>query len=270
MTGESVTIGVRRRRTVGPLGPPVFDLLRELVVRDVRLRYRRSMLGIAWSQLVPLSMIAMFSFVFNGVVPLHIKNYPSFVFTGLLAWIWFQSGLTAATSSVVDNRDLVRQPAFPLDVLPPVAIAGQLVNYLLALPVLFVFVAVTTGRIPITAIALPAILAIQFIIMLGPSYLLSALNVRFRDVGHLVGIITLLMFYATPVFYDASNAPSRFHLVFQLNPMSHLVESYRDSLLYGRWPRVGPLLAIGLAGAAFVVIFRRVFLSQSRVFVQEL
>lgn len=246
------------------------ELFRELVTRDVKLRYRRSLLGVAWSQLAPLAMIGVFSFVFTGVVPLHIPNYPSFVFTGLLAWLWFQSGLMAATASVAGNRDLVRQPGFPVAVLPAVSIASELITYLLALPVLLIVVGAGTGRVPPTVVALPAILAAQFVLMLGPAYVLSAFNVTFRDVGHLTGIVMLVLFYATPIFYDASAGPERFRLVYEFNPMARLVGAYRDAVLYGRWPNATSLLVVTVAASALAFAGRRVFLWRSRRFAQEL
>ncbi len=246
------------------------ELLRALVRRDVTLRYRRSLLGLAWSQIAPLSMIVVFSVVFTGVVSLGIPDYPAFVFTGLLAWLWFQSGLVAATSSVVDNRDLIRQPGFPATVLPAVAIASQLVTFALSLPALLIVVGLWTGRIPPTVVALPLIAGVQFVVTLGPAYVLAAFNVTFRDVGHLIGILTMLLFYATPVFYDASGAPDRFRLLYELNPMARLIAAYRDAVLYGRWPDLLPLFVLAAVGASIAFVARRVFLARSRTFVQEL
>jgi lipopolysaccharide transport system permease protein len=244
------------------------DLVWELVARDVKLRYRRSVLGILWSQLAPLSMIAIFSFVFGHILPLKIPNYPAFLFVGLLAWIWFQTSLLAGTQSVTGSRDLVRQPGFPVPLLPVVAIGSGLINYLLALPVMLVWIGVTTGRVPLTAISLPAILAAQFLVVLGPAYILSAIQVTFRDIGHIVEIVLLPLFYATPIFY--THYPQRFHLVYDLNPLARLMTAYRSALLEGRWPNGGMLAIVSLIGAAVAVLGYFVFARRSRRFAEEL
>ena len=116
------------------------DLLYELVGRDMKLRYKRSMLGIVWSLLNPLAQLLVFMFVFRLVLPLDIPNYPLFVFTGLLVWTWFQSALLQATDSIVANPDLIRRPGFPMPVLPIVTITTHLIHFLLALPILLIFI----------------------------------------------------------------------------------------------------------------------------------
>lgn len=244
------------------------DLVWELVARDVKLRYRRSVLGIAWSQIAPLAMIAVLSFVFAHAVHLGIPNYPAFLFAGLLPWIWFQSSLLAGTSSVVGGRDLIRQPGFHAALLPVVAIGTSLVNYLLALPVMFIWIGVTTGKVAPTAVALPAIVAIQFLLTLGPAFVLAAINVSFRDVAHIVEIVLLPLFYATPVVYK--QPPHSLHLVFQLNPIAHLMSAYRAALLEGRWPNGGSLAVLFAIGVSLTVVGGWVFERMSHRFVAEL
>jgi lipopolysaccharide transport system permease protein len=244
------------------------DLVRELVARDVKLRYRRSVLGIAWSQLAPLSMIAILSFVFGHVLRLNIPDYPAYLFVGLLPWIWFQSAILSGTQSVVGGRDLVRQPGFPIPLLPVVSIASTLINYLLALPVMLLWIGISMGRIPVTVLALPAIIAVQFLITLGPCYLLSAINVRFRDMTHIVEISLLPLFYATPIFYI--QPAHRFHLVYDLNPLARLMAAYHAALYEGRWPQFMPLGILCLVGIVLVAVGYVVFDRLSYRFPEEL
>jgi lipopolysaccharide transport system permease protein len=244
------------------------DLVRELVTRDIKLRYRRSVLGIAWSQIAPLSMIAILSFVFAHIVNLKIPHYAAFLFVALLPWVWFQSAMIAATQSVVGGRDLLRQPGFPVAMLPVVSISTTLINYLLALPVMFLWLGLSTHRIPAKTVVLPVIIAVQFLITIGPALMLSAINVRFRDMTHIVEIALLPLFYATPIIY----APPvrQFHWVFQLNPLAHLMTAYRDALLYGRWPEITPLIVLAVIGLILASIGYRVFDRLSYGFPEEL
>src|SRR6266545_5983227 len=115
------------------------DLLRVLVARDFKLRYKKSILGIAWSLLVPLAQLAVMYVVFNQILRLNIPHYTSFLLSGILPWIWFQTSLVTSSMTIVENRELVKQVGFPVGVLPTVTVLSQMVHFLLALPILGVF-----------------------------------------------------------------------------------------------------------------------------------
>jgi len=246
------------------------DLVRELVTRDIKLRYRRSVLGILWSQIAPLAMIAVLSFVFAHVVGLNAKipHYAAFLFVALLPWIWFQSALVAGTRSVVEGRDLVRQPGFPVAMLPLVSISSTLINYVLALPIMLLWIGISLGGLHGTAIALPMIVAVQFLITIGPCLMLSALNVTYRDVTHIVEIGLLPLFYATPIIY--AQPARKFHWIFELNPLAHLINAYRDVLYFGRWPQMTTLFVLTLTGVLLAGIGYRIFDRLSYRFPEEL
>jgi lipopolysaccharide transport system permease protein len=246
------------------------DLLRELVQRDIRLRYKRSVLGVFWSLLNPLLQLLVFTLVFGVLLPLDIPNYPLFLFVGLLAWNWFQASLTEATGAIVDNRDLIRRPGFSTTILPAVAVTTNLVHYLMALPVLLVFL--WLSDVPFTALVLllPLILVVQFIVTLSLAYVLAALNVSFRDVRYLLGVALLLGFYLSPVFYNPEFIPPRLQAWYHLNPMVTLIESYRDVLLYGVMPQWGWLLLLAGAGLAALALGMGFFKRMSIHFAEEL
>ena len=214
----------------------LFDLFYELVVRDLKLRYKRSVLGLAWTLVNPLVQLLVLSFIFRTVLPLDIPNYPSFLFTGLLAWNWFQLSLYSSTGAIVDNRELVRRPGFPVTVLPMVTVASYFIHFLLALPILLAFLVLSGIRLSSAALLLPAIWAVQFVLTLSWAYLVAALHVTFRDTQHLLGIALMLGFYLTPIFYDASILPSRYAWRYGLNPVAVLLNAYRELLIFGRLP----------------------------------
>lgn len=240
------------------------------MTRDIKLRYRRSVLGILWSQITPLAMMVVLSLVFAHVVGLNLKihHYAAFLFAGLLPWIWFQTAMVAGTQSVVGGRDLVRQPGFPVVMLPIVSVTTTLINYLLALPVMFLWIGFSLHAIHGTSIALPVIIAVQFLITAGPCLMLSALNVRFRDVSHIVEIALLPLFYALPIIY--AQPPHQLHWVFQLNPLAHLINAYRDVLYFGRWPQMTTLVVLALIGVLLAGIGYRIFDRLSYRFPEEL
>jgi lipopolysaccharide transport system permease protein len=239
--------------------PQRVDLLWTLVWRDLVLRYRRSVLGIAWSQIGPLALLGVLAFVFSKIVPLGIPHYALFVIVGLLAWTWFSAGLTAAIDSVVTARDLVRLPGFPAALLPAIAVTTHLMHFLLAVPVLLLIVGIVLHGLSVTVIALPLVIASQFLVTLAPAYLLAAANVRYRDVSHIVGVALLPLFYASPVFYDADRVPDRYRWIYDNNPIAILLDAYRNCVLFGRWPHWTSLGTVTVLAAAAVVASRRIY-----------
>ena len=246
------------------------DLLVTLVGRDMKLRYKRSVLGIAWSLLTPLAQLAVFYVTFDVLLPLNVPNYLSFLFTGVLVWNWFQVSLYQATSTIVDNRELIKKPGFPTAILPVVTVASYLVHFLFALPILFVFL--LWGGVGLTSamLALPVVITIQFILTLSVAYFTATFYVTFRDTQHLLGVALNLLFFLTPIFYKSSDLPVQYQALYRLNPMVHLMEAYRSILLSGTAPEAMGLLLLILPALALLYIGYHVFKKASDHFVDEL
>jgi len=246
------------------------DLWRELVVRDLKLRYKGSFLGLAWSLLNPLAQLLVFTFVFQYILPLEIENYSAFLFAGLLVWSWFQSSLSASATVIVDGRSLIKRPGFPAAILPVVTVSANMIHFLLALPILFVFL-LAVGIRPQNVLALlPFIIALQFLFTLSLSYFLAAIHVTFRDTQHLVNVFLLLFFYLSPIFYDTTIIPDRFQSIYHLNPMVPLLEAYRDIFLNGRMPDLAAMALLGGLSLLLLGIGYHVFMRTSYTFVEEL
>ena len=248
----------------------LYDLLTELVLRDLKLRYRRSVLGLFWTMLNPLAQLLVLNLVFRLILPLNIPNYPLFLFTGLLAWNWFQSSLYGGTGSIVDNRELIHRPGFPTAILPVVTVISYFIHFLLALPILLAVMLMTGIQISAAFVALPVIFAIQFILILSLIYLLAVIQVTFRDTQYLLGILLFLGFYLTPVFYDSSTIPKRLQALARLNPMVTIINSYRSVFVYASLPEWLPLVVIGIGSVLVLAITYRIFQKTSYHFVEEL
>jgi lipopolysaccharide transport system permease protein len=248
----------------------VRDLFVTLVGRDLKLRYKRSILGIAWSLLTPLTQLAVFYLVFRVLIPTTSPNYLSFLFTGVLVWNWFSGGLFNATGAIVENRDLIKRPGFPAAILPAVTVASYLIHFLLAIPILLGFL--VFGGIPITAaiLALPLVVAIQFVLMLSLTYFTATFYVTFRDTQYLLGVLLNLLFFVSPIFYNISDLPPQYQTFCRLNPMVHVIEAYRTILIGGVMPDAGALLTLGLATTALLVLGYFFFRWASDRFVDEL
>jgi lipopolysaccharide transport system permease protein len=247
-----------------------WDLLWVLVMRDLKLRYRRSVLGILWSLATPLAQMLVFTFLFHRVVPLGIPNYPVFVFSGLLAWTWFQTSTTMAAVSITGNRELIGQPGFPSSILPAVTVATNLTHFLLELPVLLAFLLLSGERPTGALFALPLVIAVQYLFSLAIAYPIAAVNVAFRDTQHIASLILLLLFYLTPVFYDARSVPAAYRPIFELNPMVQIIGAYRSIFLHGEAPDLTWLLTFGVAAGVLLILGYIVFRRASVRFVEEL
>lgn len=248
----------------------VRDLLRELVVRDMKLRYKRSVLGIAWSILNPLAQLLVFGFVFRFILPVKIPNYSSFLFCGVLAWNWFSSSLLLSTGAIVDNRDLIKRPGFPAAILPTVRVTSDLVHFLLALPVLLVFLMLDGIRLSSMILALPIVIALEFTLILALAYFVSTIHVIFRDTQYLLGVLLHLLFFLTPVFYDVTSIPTGYQALYLFNPMMHVIDGYRAILIRGEFPDRVWLLILGAVAGVLLTFGYRTFSRASYHFVEEL
>ena len=238
------------------------EVVRHLVRRDFRLRYHDSSLGLAWSLLLPLTQLLILVFLFQRVVPLGIEAYPAFVFSGLLPWTWFSGCLGGAGWLFVGNRDLVRRPAFDPATLVLVSTLANLVAYLVSLPILLAVCAFYDRQPSAALLWLPLVLLIEELLIVGCCLLIATLNVFYRDVQHLVGVVLTLLFYLTPVFYRGEGAAEGYRVVFTLSPIAVLVDAHRRMFLDGTAPAVGPLLLAavtsGVVCALGWVVYSRV------------
>jgi lipopolysaccharide transport system permease protein len=220
----------------------------------------------AWTLLNPIAELVVLWFVFGHILPLNIPNYAAFLFTGLLAYTWFQTSLFNATVAVVSSRDLIRRPDVPLDILPVISVASTMLHFVLSLPVLF-FLLMWTG-VPITGtvLALPALMAVQFVLILALAYPLSALHVWMRDTQYFLKVGLQLLFFMTPVFYERRAIPEQYHGLFVLNPMALIVDGYRDVLVRGVLPPAGTWIALALVATALLLLGLTIFRRASRYF----
>ncbi|MGY1618339.1 ABC transporter permease [Geodermatophilus sp. SYSU D00691] len=246
------------------------DVVTHLVLREVHLRYRRSLLGWLWSVAQPLARFLVLAFVFTAVLPLDVPNYAVFLFAGLIGWTWFSAGVVSATSSAIERRDLLMRPGISRMLVPVISVLTDATDYLAALPVLAVILLISVGSIPVTWLLLPIVLIPMFLLTLGLGYALCAANVYLRDVRLVVGIATLLGFYVTPVFYLPEQVPEKFQWVVDLNPVAALLEVQRDVLVDGVVPPFGQLLVTYLVGALALLVGAVIYRRASRTFVDEL
>lgn len=227
------------------------ELVGNLVARDLRLKYRRSALGAAWSVLNPLFFVAIYTAVFSVVLRAFIlPQYWTFVLAGLLPWLFFANSLGACSTSFTQNASLISKVAFPVESLAIATVLSNFVNFLITVALLLLAVVAAGRPVGPSLILLPVLLAAQLVLALGLGLGIASLTVYFRDLEHLVGLFLTALFYLTPVLYPLTFA-GRYARWLKLNPVAWYVDSYHAILYSGRWP--DPVLflpAIGLALAS--------------------
>lgn len=238
----------------------LIDLVTHLAHRRLTSQHRFTVLGWLWPLLRQLAQLAVLVFLFSKIVDLGIDDYPAFVFTALLVWSWFAAALGAGAASLLTDRHLVFSPRFPVIALPLVAVAVPLIDMLLALPVLLVLLLVE-GRLAWTALLFPLLVAAQYVLTAGLALASAAMNVFVRDVGNVVGVAVLLLFYVTPIFYGFKTVPDEYQWLLSVNPMTPVVNCARALLFDGVLPAARDVLMVaayaGVSAVFGVWTFRR-------------
>ncbi len=257
------------------------ELVRTLVARDLKVRYKNSVLGIAWSLLNPLLMMLVFTVVFKYLVgESDLPAYPAFILCGVLSWNFFSQSAAGATTSIVTNAHLINKVYFPREILPISTVLSGMVNYLLALPVYFVLAVLLGINFSRWVLLLPVVILIQLFFTIGISLILATVNVFYRDTQIMLGVVLQAWFFLTPIFYPITRVPET-RLILgvsvplrvwfrRLNPMASIVATYRDVIYWGARPGTDFFLRTTVTALVFLVLGYVIFKHYSPVFGEEI
>ncbi|HEX7708007.1 MAG TPA: ABC transporter permease [Thermoanaerobaculia bacterium] len=243
------------------------QLIAALTSRDLKARYRGSILGFFWSLANPLLLLGVYTLVFTKFFPQTVvRPYPLFLFSGILAWTFFAAATLEATGSISSNAGLIKKVMFPAEALPLVVVLSHLVHFMLAIPILLVaillFAAFGTFTISTTILLAPLLMLIQTVFVAGLAMTVSSAAVLFRDLRDIVANLLQLGFFVTPILYLVDNIESRtLRAVLRLNPMTPFVVSYQNIFFFGRLPTLADTLlmlvyAFGSIALGFFVFDR--------------
>ena len=230
-------------------------LIRSLVGRDLKARYRGSFLGFLWSFINPLLLLLTYGVVFTYMLPMRVHGgepYFLFLFCGILPWTWFSSSVAESSGVLISGGNLIKKVLFPAEVLPTVTVFANFVHFALGLPILLLFLALE-GKLGWSALLLPVPLLVQMVLTLGMALFVSALTVHFRDIQNLLNHLMQLWFFSTPVLYSFTSLESEaLRSVLRFNPMTHVMKAYHDLLFDGiaRFQR-----GLGLSALAALAAF---------------
>lgn len=226
-------------------------LVYELVLRNVRLRYRGSVLGLVWTLLNPLIFMALYTIVFSVFMKNRVPNYPLYLLAGIIPFNFFANSLIQGTTSIIDGRFYVGKTLFPSVVLLVVPVLTNAVNFFLSMPLVLILMVALKVHLGWGLLFLPVVFVIQILLTQAIVSVLATVNVFYRDVQELMNYATSVLFFLTPIFYLASVVPERWSGIIRFNPLAAIIDSYHRILYDGALPsfsQLGFALVVGVVG----------------------
>ncbi len=247
------------------------EMIFSLVKRDLKGRYKGSVLGFLWTFLNPLLQLLVYTFVFSTVMRMGIEDYYLFLFVALVPWIFFSTSVSGGASCIWAQQDMVKKIYFPREVLPIAFVTSQFVNMLLSFVVVFA-VLLFSGRTldPLALLCLPVIMLVEYLLALGIAMIASALTVYIRDLEYILGIVIMAWQFLSPVIYSVDMVPEEFTFLFYFNPMAPVIVAYRDILYYGNIPEFGTLVHAILFGTGLLFFGTLLFGKLKKHFAEEM
>lgn len=223
------------------------EFLKSNVKKDIRGKYKGSFLGVLWSFLNPLLSVLVYAIVFPYIMRVQVENYLIYLITGIIPWTFFTSAINMGMNSVLYNSNIIKKVYFPRIILPISSVTSCLVNFLISCIIIVLFCLGSGIGVSIYILWLPVIALIQYIMLLGFSFILSSIEIYMRDIEHIVNFFVSMLFYVTPILFTPDTFPDGLAWIIRLNPLSYLMIAYRDIFFYQKNP--------GFNGLAIVFIF---------------
>ena len=235
-------------------------MIAALTARDLKARYRGSILGYFWSLANPLLLLAVYTLVFTKFFPQQVVTpYPLFLFSGILPWTFFAAAVLESTNSISSNAGLIKKVMFPAEALPIVVVLSHLVHFALAIPILLAaigaFAALGKFTMSPTILLAPLLMLLQTLFVAGVAMTVSSASVLFRDLRDIIANLLQLGFFVTPIIYTIDNVQLRgLRALLRINPMTPFVVAYQDIFFYGRFPSLSDMVLIFAYAAASLLM----------------
>ena len=245
------------------------ELLKTSVHKEIRGKYKGSFLGVLWSFLNPLLMVAVYAIVFPYIMRVKQDNYLIYLITGIIPWTFFTAVISNGCHCVWINGGIIKKVYFPREIIPISVVCAGLINFLISCCIILIFVIFGGVGISINLVWLPLIALIQAVFSLGLLLILSAINVYVRDIEYLVQFLVNLVFYGTPILYSAAMFPEKYRWILYLNPLAHLLDAYRAIFYYKTMPNLESLGIVGAVSIVVLIIGFLVFKKLEKGFAEE-
>lgn len=246
------------------------EMLKSNVKKDLRGKYKGSFLGFLWTFINPLLQLLVYSLVFSQVLRVDVENYPMFLFTALIPWTFFTTAIQCATVEVVNNGAIIKKVYFPREILTISTVTSAFINFLLSMIIVVIALIVSGIGVSEHILLFPLIAIINYILVLGISFILSSVTVYLRDLQYIVNVIIMLMFYITPILFTLDSFPQEYQKILMLNPMATIILAYKDVLYYHGMPPFRSLAIVGIASSVILIIGYKIFKKLEKKFAEEL
>lgn len=246
-------------------------MIGSLVKREIRGKYKGSVLGIFWAFLSPLLQLFVYTIVFSIIMRAGIEKYYLFLFVAMIPWIFFSESVARGSTSIIENKEMVKKIYFPRQVLPIATVTSAFVNMLIGMSVVLVVVAIAKPGIKVGLLIyfIPIFFA-EYLLSLGMCLIVSAITVYLKDIQFFIGILMMAWQFLSPVMYSIDMVPEELRAVFMCNPMTPVLLSVRDVLYYQQTPKLNNLLMTVAWGIVAVVFGWALFSKLQKRFVEEL
>lgn len=246
------------------------QLLKSNVSKEIRGKYKGSFLGVLWSFVNPLLMTLVYAIVFPFILRSTQPHYVTFVVIGVLPWTWFTNVISQGTNTIVVNGGIIKKVYFPREILPISIVTSGLINFLISCIIIAIFLICSGIGFSFYILLLPLIVLIQYILMLGLIFITSAIDVFVRDAEYIIAFLVSMLFYATPILYSSDLFPAKFSWILNLNPLTTIINSYRDIFYYQTMPNLKALGIVFLVSVLILIMGYKIFGKLKKGFAEEL
>lgn len=245
------------------------EFLKTNVKKDIRGKYKGSFLGVLWSFINPLLMALVYAIVFPFILKSSQDNYVTYIVIAILPWNWFTTVISQGTFCIIGNSDIIKKVYFPREILPLSTATSGLVNYFISVPIILIFLSFSGIGFSFNILWLPLIAITQYILTIGIVLITSAIDVYIRDAEYIINFIVTMLFYATPVLYSTSLFPEKYRWILYLNPMTTIINCYRDIFYYKQCPHLLALFGVLILSFILLIIGALVFKKLKKGFAEE-
>ena len=251
------------------------EMIFSLVKKDLRGRYKGSVLGFMWTFINPLLQLLVFTLVFSIIMRANYEQYYLFLFVALVPWMFFGSSVQDGSTCIMRESNMVKKIYFPREVIPISTVTSAFINMILTFVVVFIVLLISGRGINLVALLyLPVVMIVEYILCLGIALIVSSITVYLRDLQYILGIFVMALQYLTPVMYGVDmveNSGAGYWLVFlfNLNPMTPIIRIYRQIIYYGEVPELHSLILALIVGIVFIVIGEVMFKKLQKGFAEE-
>ncbi|MCD7836151.1 MAG: ABC transporter permease [Lachnospiraceae bacterium] len=247
------------------------DMIGSLVQRELRGKYKGSVLGFLWTFINPLCQIIVYTIVFSIIVRSDLDKFYVYIITGMIPWLFFDSSMRIGAGCVRYQGDMIKKIYFPREVLPIACVTANFVNMLFCFVIVFLVLFVSGVGVSLRALfSLPLVMLIEYILVLGFTLLISSITVFFKDLEHIVTVVLMAWIYLTPILYSISSVPGKLVWIFKLNPLTYVIEAYHSILYWQEVPTATIIFRAAFCAAAILIVGEMVFAKLDDYFAEEL